>query len=62
MVNSSGIIGFLLAIKFIEFFVVAPCDLVDYMSVVEENVIELHIITKCILIYVPFHCGLNEPF
>jgi len=38
MVISFGIIGFLFAIKFIAFWGVAPCNLVDYMSVVAENV------------------------
>jgi hypothetical protein len=32
------------------------------MSVVGEFFIELHVIIKCILIYVPFHCALKEPF
>ena len=38
MVISFGIIGFLLAINFIAFWGVAPCNLVEYMSVVGENV------------------------
>ena len=38
MVISFGIIGFLLAINFIAFWGVAPCNLVDCMSVVAENV------------------------
>ena len=38
MVISFGIIGFLLAINFIAFWGVAPCNLVDCMSVVGENV------------------------
>jgi hypothetical protein len=62
MVNSFWIIGFLLAINFIGFFGVAPRNLVDYMSVVGEHVIELHVVMKFILIYVPFQYGLNEPF
>jgi len=37
-VISFGILGFLHAIKFIAFWGVAPCNLVDYMSVVGENV------------------------
>jgi hypothetical protein len=38
LVISFGIIGFLLAINFIAFWCVAPCNLVDYRSVVGENV------------------------
>ena len=38
MVISFGIIGFLLAINFFAFWGVAPCNLVDYMSVLGENV------------------------
>jgi hypothetical protein len=38
IVISFGIIGFLLAINFIAFWGVVPCNLVDYMSVVAENV------------------------
>ena len=38
MVISFGIIGFLLAINFIAFWGVAPCNLEDYMSVVAEYV------------------------
>ena len=38
MVISFGIIGFLVAINFIAFCGVEPCNLVDYMSVVGENV------------------------
>jgi len=38
MVISFGILGFPLAVKFIAFWGVAPCNLVDYRSVVGENV------------------------
>ena len=38
MVISFGIIDFLVAINFIAFWGVEPCNLVDYMSVVGENV------------------------
>jgi hypothetical protein len=38
MVISFGIIGFLVAINFIAFWGVEPCNLVDYMSIVGENV------------------------
>jgi hypothetical protein len=40
MVNSFGIVGSLFALKFIAFWGVAPCNLVDFMSVVGECVIE----------------------
>jgi hypothetical protein len=38
MVHSFGIIGFILAIIFSAFMGVAPLSLVDYMSIVGENV------------------------
>jgi len=38
MVSSFGIIGFLLAINCIALWIVVPCNLVDYRSVVGEYV------------------------
>jgi len=38
IVNSFGIIGFLLAINPIAFWIVVPCNLVNYRSVVGEYV------------------------
>ena len=60
IVNSFGIIGFLLAINCIAFWGVTPCNLVDYVSVVGEYVIEHHVILKCIVNYVLFHYGLKR--
>jgi hypothetical protein len=39
MINSFGIVGSLFALKFIAFWGVVPCNLVNYMSVVGEYVI-----------------------
>jgi len=58
MENSFGIIGSLLAISCIAFWSVTPCNLVDYLGVVEEYVIEHHVTLKCIVNYVLFHYGL----
>jgi hypothetical protein len=60
MVNSFAIIGSRLAINCIEFWGVTPCNLVDYVNVVAEYVIEHHVILKCIVIYVLFHYGLKR--
>ena len=41
MASSFGILGSLLSLNFIAFFGVAPCNLVDYMIIVGEYIIEL---------------------
>jgi hypothetical protein len=59
MVISFEIMGSFLAINCIAFWGVTPCNLVDYVSVVGEYVIEQHVILKSIMHYVTFHCGLK---
>jgi hypothetical protein len=59
MVTSFGMIDSFPTINFIVYWGVAPGNLVVCMSVVGEYFIELHVILKCILIYMRFHRGLK---
>jgi hypothetical protein len=58
MVNSFEIIGSLLAINCIVSWGVTPCNLVEYVRVVGEYIIEHHVILNCIVIYMPSQYGL----
>ena len=59
MVNSLGIINSLFAIKCIAFSTVAPCNVVDYKSVVGEYFTSAACNSEMYLIYVPFRLGIK---
>jgi hypothetical protein len=62
MVNSFEITGSLLAIKCIAFWGETPCNLVDYVRVAGEYIIEHHVILKCIVIYMISTTVYRQPF